>query len=282
MVADNSSLREAGGDLAVYVPTNDAEALACAIETNVLDAATRAYLESRISREATNALTWEDVAATISQEIDQAHWRIPLFPTLELGHEYVLSVSSPAPDEAYSDQYLHHLTRDGLTPLMRQPRVNGGAVRDLEVIDAAVVGTFGSPQTWGYEIRPGHHAEFRFTRPADGELVVLVATRSMPGRASVEASGPGGPLFEAVYLGSVVTLPVGDGRVGEPAQVRLTVTDASDSIEGFVGIRSFVVLRADDAQARITALESAAAALREELDFIQGTRSWKATAPLRK
>ena len=282
VVADNSSLREAGGDLAVYVPANDAEALARAIEANVLDAATRASLESRISTEAMTTTTWDDVAAIISQEIDQAQWRVPLFPTLELGREYVLSVSSYAPDEAYADQYLDHLTREGLTPLMRQPRMGDDGQPDLEVIDAAVIGTFGSPQTWGYEIRPGHHAEFRFTRPADGELVVLVATRSMPGRASIEASGPGGPLFEDVYLGSVITLPVGEGKEGEPAQVRLTVTDASDSIEGFLGIRSFVVLLADDAQARIVALESAAGALRQELDFIQGTRSWKVTAPLRK
>ena len=282
VVADNSSLREAGGDLAVYVPTNDAEALARAIEENVLDAATRASLESRISAEAMAATTWDDVAAIISQEIDQAQWRVPLFPTLELGREYVLSVSSYAPDEAYADQYLDHLTREGLTPLMRQPRMGDDGERDLEVIDAAVIGTFGSPQIWGYEIRPGHHAEFRFTRPADGELVVLVATRSMPGRASIKASGPGGPLFEDAYLGSVITLPVGEGRQGEPAQVRLTVTDASDSIEGFLGIRSFVVLRADDAQARIVALKSAAEALRQELDFITGTRSWKLTEPLRK
>ena len=282
VVADNSSLREAGGDLAVYVPTNDAEALARAIKVNVLDEGTRASLESRISVEAMATTTWDDVAAIVSQEIEQAQWRVPLFPTLELGREYVLSVSSHAPDEAYADQYLGHLTREGLTPLMRQPRIGDHGEPDLEVIDAAVIGTCGSPQTWGYEIRPGHHAEFRFTRPADGELVVLVATRSMPGRASIEASGPGGPLFEDVYLGSVITLPVGDGEQGEPAQVRLTVTDASDSIEGFLGIRSFVVLRADDAQARIVALESAAEALRQELDFIQGTRSWKVTAPLRK
>jgi hypothetical protein len=154
--------------------------------------------------------------------------------------------------------------------------------QQIAIVDAAVVGTLGSPQTWGYEIRPGCFAEFRLTRPVDGALVLLVATRAMPGRVSVQAAGPGGPVFEDVYLGSVLTLPLGDGRAGEGAQVRLSVTDASDSIEGFLGIRSFVVLRADDPQARITALEHAAEALRQELDFMSGTRSWKLTAPLRK
>jgi hypothetical protein len=124
--------------------------------------------------------------------------------------------------------------------------------------------------------------DIRLTRPADGPLVVLLATRSMPGVAVVEAAGPGGPVRQEVYLGSVLTLPLGDGRAGEPAQVSLTVVDATDSVEGFLGIRSFVVLAADDLTTRVVALEAAAAALRGEIDFMTGTRSWRVTAPLRR
>jgi uncharacterized protein YjlB len=113
-------------------------------------------------------------------------------------------------------------------------------------------------------------------------LVLLIATRAMPGKATIQIAGPGGPAIEDVYLGSVITVPLGDGAAGEPAQATLTVTDAQDSLEGFVGIRSFVVLEESDKDAQIVALESAATALRQELDFIQGTRSWKVTAPLRK
>ena len=58
--------------------------------------------------------------------------------------------------------------------------------------------------------------------------------------------------------------------------------DAQNSIEGFLGIRSFVVLRSDDLKAEVLAFKSAADALRQELDFMQNTRSWKVTAPLRK
>ncbi len=112
--------------------------------------------------------------------------------------------------------------------------------------------------------------------------MLLLSTRSMPGVATIEAVGPGGPVREQVYLGSVVTLPLGDGRAGEPAQVSLTVVDAADSIEGFLGIRSFVVLRADDLQTQVVAHRAAAQALRQELDFMTGTRSWKVTAPLRR
>jgi hypothetical protein len=104
----------------------------------------------------------------------------------------------------------------------------------------------------------------------------------MPGRATIQVSGPGGPLFDDVYLGSVITIRLGEGSAGEPAQAVLSVTDAQDSIEGFLGIRSFVVFEESDKDGQIVALEAAATALRQELDFLRGTRSWKVTAPLRK
>ncbi len=62
----------------------------------------------------------------------------------------------------------------------------------------------------------------------------------------------------------------------------ISVTDAADSVEGFVGLRSFVVLASDDKDTQIVALHAANKALRQELDFIQGTRSWKVTSPLRR
>ena len=42
------------------------------------------------------------------------------------------------------------------------------------------------------------------------------------------------------------------------------------------------VLSAGDLEAQVLAHKSAADALRQELDFLMGTRSWKVTAPLRK
>ncbi|HEY7823526.1 MAG TPA: glycosyltransferase [Acidimicrobiia bacterium] len=278
VVANNSSLREAGGDLAVYFRTDDVDSFVTAVETNALDRARRRELTERIRTASTLELTWEDVANAIATEIELAERRDPVFPTIELGREYMLAVGEPAPDEGYADQYLDHLVREGLTPLLRQPR----GERDFDVTDAAVVGTFGSPQTWGNEIRPGRYATFAITRPVDGPLVLLIATRAMPGKATIQIAGPGGPAIEDVYLGSVITVPLGDGTAGDPAQATLTVTDAQDSIEGFLGIRSFVVLEQSNKDAQIVALEAAATALRQELDFLQGTRSWKVTAPLRK
>jgi glycosyltransferase involved in cell wall biosynthesis len=280
IVADNSSLPEAGGSLASFFSSDDDADFVAVVERDGLDVANRARLEARIAAEFED-LTWQHVADRIAHDVAlarSAEARDPMFASLELGREYMLATGGPAPDTGYADQYMRHLQSEGLTPMLRQPR----GMDDFTKVDAAVIGTFGSPQTWGNEIRPGRRADFRITRPVDGDLVVLVATRSMPGVVRIEAIGPGGPVHEEVYLGSVISLPLGEGKAGEPAQVSLTVTDAADSIEGFLGIRSFVVLRADDLTTKVLALQSAADALRQELDFVQGTRSWKITAPLRR
>lgn len=281
VVARNSSLPEAGRDVAVYFETDDVESFVAAIEQQVLDPARRRTLEDRIASDTFEAITWQRVAEVMMAEVARAtaaEARSPVFPEIELGREYMLAVGQSPPDTGYADQYLAYLQDEGLTPMLRQPRGD----RDFEVVDAALIGTFGAPQTWGNEIRPGRRIDIRMTRPVDGALTLLISTRSMPGVATIEAAGPGGPVREEVHLGSVISLPLGAGKAGEHAQVSMSVVDAADSIEGFLGIRSFVVLRADDLQAAVLAHKAAAAALRCELDFLTNTRSWKVTAPLRR
>jgi len=278
IVADNSSLPEAGGDLAVYFLSEDLRGLVEAVENFGMDDQRRREREALIADSPPVPVTWETVAEVIAAEVLAAESREPVFAAIELGREYMFAVGEQAPDEGYADQYLDHLMREGLTPMLRQPRGDD----DYRVSDAVITGSVGSPQTWGYELRPGRSVEFRVERPVEGDLTLLISTRAMPGKASVQTAGPGGPLFQEVYLGSVITVPLGAGQTGEPAMATLTVTDAHDSVEGFLGIRSFVVLRADDKDSQIIALDSAARALREELDFLQGTRSWKVTAPFRK
>ena len=278
VVADNSSLREVGGDAAIYVATDDLDALVSAVDSMLSDPEFRNERQQAVNTNAPAATTWEDVAGVIAADIQCAERRDALFPDVDLGREYMLVVESSRPDAGYADQYLAHAASEGVTPMLGQPRGDS----DFTVSDAAIVGTFGSPQTWGWELRPGGYADIRLTRPVDGPLTVLVSTRSMPGRVSIEIAGPGGPSFHEVYLGSVISVQMGDGSKGTPAQAHISVTDASDSVEGFLGLRSFVVLRSDDKDAHILALDAANKALRQELDFIQSTRSWKATAPLRK
>jgi len=280
VVSRTSSIPEAGTDLAAYVDGDDPAEFARVVAQAALDPGERQRREERIRAEFVDR-DWQQVADAIAADVALVRakeGREPVYPQVELGREYCLSQPGAAPDAGYADQYLRHLRTEQRSPLLGQPR----RADDATVVDRAIIGTFGSPQTWGYEVRPSRHADIRFQRPVDGPLVVLLATRSQPGVVNVEVAGPGGPVLDEVYLGSVVTVPLGDGRAGEPAGARLAVTEASDSVEGFLGLRSFVVLRADDLQAQLLAAQSAAAALRQELDFIRGTRSWKVTAPLRR
>jgi hypothetical protein len=280
-VADNSSLREAGGDLADYFESNNLEAFVAVLNEQALNTTNRTQREEEIKATAPNPITWTEVAATIESEISAAQQqkaRVVMPPEIEIGHEYVIATGQSAPSAAYADQYLDHIARENYSPLLHQPR----NPEDLAMIDAALTGQFGSPQTWGYELRPGKTITFRITRPTDGDLTVHFATRSMPGVITVESTGPGGPTRQDVYAGSVLSLPLGSSNKGEQAQVVFHVTDATDSIEGFLGIRSFVVLPTKDANAELLIHKAAAQALRQELDFVTNTRSWKVTAPLRK
>ena len=280
IAARNSSIAEAGGEFASYFNTGDIDDFVTVIERDGLDLTRRAELETRMRRGFTE-ITWQHVADVLIHEIEaarNARGGDPMHPTIDLGQEVMLSTPTPAPDAGYADQVFDHLYATGLTPLLHQPR----DVQDFRIADAALIGEFGSPQTWGLELRPGRHCDLRITRPVDGDLVALFATRSMPGVVTVESVGPGGPMRHVMHMGSVLTVPLGSGLAGQPAHARITVLDASDSVEGFCGLRSFVILRSDDLQGQVVAHKAAAEALRQELDFVTNTRSWKLTAPLRQ
>lgn len=281
IVADNSSLREAGGELAVYFRTDDESDFRTAVVANALDTEALMRHRTRIRASERPAITWHHVAALIHSEIEAAlreEARPPVVATVDIGQEVVLAPPNPAPDAAHADKVYAHLIDHELTPLLRQARGD----RDDTISDAALIGEFGSPQVWGLEVRPGRRVTFTIRRPTDVPLIALFATRSMPGRVVVDLVGSGGDVRTALYLGSVLEVPLGSGAVGSLAQASVTVVDASDSIEGFLGLRSFVVLRADDPEAEVIALRSANSALRNEIDFITNSRSWRLTQPLRR
>jgi len=281
ITARNSSLPEAGGELATYFAPGDLSDFVMQIETMGLDSGSRVNHERVIAEAQGQPITWSDVADTLLQEVTMAReeQETPM-PEAEivLGREYVLSPQPEAPDGAHADKYVHYLVNDARTPLLGQQR----DPLDFTVTDRLLTGQFGAPQTWGLELRPHRQVRLAFVRPIDGDLTVLLSTRSMPGKVQVSSVSPAGDGIEEVYLGSVLRVDLGDGGAGETAIAYLTVTDASDSVEGFLGVRSLVVMASDDHELEATALRSSAQALRQELDFLTNTRSWKATAPLRK
>ena len=281
VVADNSSLPEAGRDLAAYFASDDVDDFVRVLEAEALDPEARARHEDRIAADTTPPITWQQVATVIMDEVARV---------ADDGRQDAGVPPDRARPRVHAGGGLAGAGQRLRRPVPRAPAGRGPdpdaapAARGAGLRDRgqAVIGAVGSPQAWGYELRPGpqrrHPGHPPGRRPARG-----------PARHPGDARGgahrrrrPRGPVSEQVYLGSVVTLPLGDGQAGEPAQVTLTVTDAHDSVEGFLGIRSLVVLRADDLTAQVVAHKSAADALRQELDFVMGTRSWKVTAPLRK
>ena len=279
--ADNSSLPEAGGDLATYFPTDDVDAFISAIQECGLNTEQRTTMEQHIVANRRASISWEDVARQWEDEVrlvahvSDRKWTVP---QPELNVEYMLNTPSETPDGAHADRYLEHLVDQRTTPMLRQSR----GEQDYRVTDPMIIGQLGSPQSWGLEIHPNRPITFRFARPVDGPLTLLLATRSMPGRVTIDVVSTGGDSRMAVYLGSVVTIELGDGKAGESATAVLSVVDATDSVEGFLGLRSLVVTRSDDREVEVVALRAQADALRQELDFMTNTRSWRITAPLRR
>lgn len=281
IVADNSSLPEAGGDLAAYFESGNVEDFVRQIETHGLNQERLSEHEDQIRSSDVARIGWDDVARILLEEVRETQSEQGsqmMAPEVVLGREYMASPYPNAPDGAHADKYVDFLVTEAQTPLLGQDR----DLQDWVTTDQLLTGQFGAPQAWGLELHPHRQIRISFVRPVDGPLSLLIATRSMPGRVRVSIVAPGGDRTEDVYLGSALRVDLGDGLTGSPAIAYLTVLDASDSVEGFLGIRSLVILRSDDHQLEVAVLQSVAKALRQELDFMTHTRSWRLTAPLRR
>ena len=281
ITARNSSLPEAGGDLATYFAPGDLQDFVSQIENIGLDDRNRSDQECSIAAARQRTTTWREVAESLIHEVAEAQGEQgnPMSETeVALGREYMLSPFPEAPDGAHADKYVNYLVTDARTPLLGQPR----DAQDFTITDRLLTGHFGAPQGWGLEVWPNRQIRVGLVRPTDGALSLLVSTRSMPGKVQATTVSPAGDGVQEVYLGSVLRVDLGSGRAGETALAYFTVTDATDSVEGFLGIRSVVVLASDDHQLEATALRASAQALRQELDFLTNTRSWRLTAPLRR
>jgi len=281
IVADNSSLPEAGGDIAVYFESGNVDDFVRQMEVHGLNQERRSEHEVRIQLADVARIGWDYVAQILLEEVREAQSEQGsqmMAPEVVLGREYMVSRYPNTPDGAHADKYVDFLVNEAQTPILGQVRDR----QDWVTTDQLLTGQLGAPQSWGLELHPHRQIRISLIRPVDGPLSLLIATRSMPGRVRVDIVTPGGDRTEDVYLGSALRVDLGDGLAGSPAIAYLTVLDARDSVEGFLGIRSLVVLQSDDHQLEVAALQSVAKALRQELDFITQTRSWRVTAPLRR
>ena len=99
IAADTSSLPEAGGDFAVYVPPNNAAALAAAVERLAFDEPARSVLSARIRAEF-RPRGWVDIVAEIGTKLRQlsdrptGRVRLPEPPLARLGAYHSLGRST--------------------------------------------------------------------------------------------------------------------------------------------------------------------------------------------
>ena len=291
-----SSLPEAGAGLAVLIPPDDPQALADAVTTHVLDEEQRIQHEERIAESDAfrNPKTWQHVAERIEHEIRQAQTmdKVPAAPPeLHLGREYVLGV--PAPVQDASIVRIEAIAADRGSPLLGQPLDS----EDVIVTDAVLTGTFAEPTAWGYPVLPGGEVDLHFTVPSNAPLTLLIATAPIVGAGTIDIAVDDAPAQRMpLGYGEVITADITAGAEHRQVHIRIEVI-AQDKADGVpLTLQSLLLLNADDPQARITVLEHIArsrtvqlqeadhqaTALREQLNDVMTSKSWRITAPLRR
>ena len=291
-----SSLPEAGAGLAILIPPGDPQALADAVTTHVLDEEQLRQHEERIAESDAfrNPKTWQHVAEQIEHEIRQAQTmdKVPAAPPeLHLGREYVLGV--PAPVQDASIVRIEAIAADRGSPLLGQPLDS----EDVIVTDAVLTGTFAEPTAWGYPVLPGGQVDLHFSVPSSEALTLLIATAPVVGAGTIDIAVDDAPTQRMpLGYGEVITADITAGAEHRQVHIRIAVI-AQDKADGLpLTLQSLLFLNADDPQARITVLERTArsrtvqlqeadhqaTALREQLNDVMTSKSWRITAPLRR
>jgi hypothetical protein len=204
VAADNSSLPEAGGDLACYFPTGDLTGFIDIIQTQMLNGEKRIEHKKRITESTRTPVTWSDIAAIINQEVESA-----------LNQERIQQVTpSLANWENYSLTSPHTAFTDRL-----------------------VVGNQRPPQPWGFPVYTGSIITFSFTRDSTAELTVHLGTLCEAGVVALEVNG----INHTFSRGEFVSINVGVGTEGELVELTLRATDVGPSEQGFIGLTSITV-----------------------------------------
>ena len=204
VAADNSSLPEAGGDLACYFPTGDLTGFIDIIQTQMLNGEKRIEHKKRITESTRTPVTWSDIAAIINQEVESA-----------LNQERIQRVTpSLANWENYSLTSPHTAFTDRL-----------------------VVGNQRPPQPWGFPVYTGSIITFNFTRDSTAELTVHLGTLCEAGVVALEVNG----IIHTFSRGEFVSINVGVGTEGELVELTLRATDVGPSERGFIGLTSITV-----------------------------------------
>lgn len=282
VVARNSSLEEVGGDFCVYFADNDLDDLLRALKTYLDDPAALAQAAGRI-RDHYTSTSWQDVAEVLMDEIEQARRsaaEAATAPVIEAGVEYGLGNLIPFAGGHDAKDVLNFLEATRRLPLT-------GQMLDVDrhlAGELCVEGDLTEPDSWGRSLPRNGTARFRFARPADEPLTMLVSLREGQGRVSLRIQSPVGYVSRVVPLGGAAVVDLGDGERGTTVDVSLTAATAPEGDGGWgaIGLESFLVLPAADQKAQLLALQRVNQAVHAQLDSLRTSTSWRVTAPLRR
>lgn len=255
LVADNSSLPEAGGRFAAYFNADSTPDLTAALETLIFDHEARRARERLIANQF-QPRTWEDLARQIADSL--AAW----------GDEEQVRVATTAPT-ALAGAF-HPLRRN------RGIRIWPG-MRCSEIFRAGV--NWWGPDDWGCWTKPGG-ATLRIGAPDPAALRVYLRIQGLPStscpyRVTSGAAVIEGELrpHESKWLAIDIAGDDSDERTleleisGSAFEDLSAVTNNGDPRVISVGVAGFFLCRADDVVARNAFLEAVALGNIDDLDF---------------
>jgi glycosyltransferase involved in cell wall biosynthesis len=204
VAANNSSLPEAGGDLAYYFPTGDLVEFVNVLQREMLDKRKLALHKQRITESTLTPVTWSAIAALINTEVETSRKQERLqqnLPSLEQWKTYTLG----APHTIFTDRL--------------------------------IIGTQRPSQPWGFPLHEGQQVTINFTREIAGELTVHLGTLCEPGIVTLQIDNT-----EHIFSrGEIISLNIGAGEAGESVRLSVGATDVGPSDQGFIGLTSITV-----------------------------------------
>jgi glycosyltransferase involved in cell wall biosynthesis len=204
VAANNSSLPEAGGDLACYFPTGDLVEFVNVLQREMLDKRKLAQHKQRITQSTLVPVTWSDIAALIDAEVQSALKQEPqqqILPSLENWKTYSLG----APHTVFTDRL--------------------------------IIGNQRPPLPWGLPIHTGQQVTINFTREMAGELTVHLGTLCEPGIVNMQIDNTPNTFSR----GEFISINIGAGAAGELVRLTVSATDVGPSDQGFIGLTSITV-----------------------------------------
>lgn len=287
--ADNSSLREAGLDFAVYATDCDTDSLAREAARLITDQQYRQRQEERIRAEYSPP-TWAHVADVLSDEIGLASLEkagTDVLPLVKAGVEYPLgrglAFQGDAMDGWSYKQYVDFAKRLPITGQV-------GDVQRESIGNFVVSGSVTKQDDRGSEFKSGQPITLEFRREDPGTDLLVVSLARGEHRSVANVFSAWGASTTPLPPGAALVIPVNDAA---GLEVRLTLTFAYDMPDPALWpdtlIQSFVLMRSTDLDCKALLLSATlrreaalAPEVADQLNQVLNSRSWRLTAPLRR